>query len=83
MHSSKPESIQRYDDPRPMFPGEHWIALAAGLAAWLMTRKNPSLSIRTLGMFVGAALVARAAHGHRRLSSVMRWTPVGGGIRRR
>lgn len=68
MHSSKPESIQRYD---------------AGLAAWLVTRKNPSLSIRALGTFVGAALVARAAHGHRRLGSVMRWTPVGGGIRRR
>lgn len=83
MHSSKPEPIQRYDDPRPLFPGEHWAALAVGLTAWLLTRKNPSLSIRTLGTFIGAALVARAAHGHRRLSSVMRWTPVGGGIRRR
>jgi hypothetical protein len=53
-----------------------------GLAAWLATRKNPSLSIRTLGTFIGAALVARAAHGHRTMGNVMRRTPVGGGIRR-
>jgi hypothetical protein len=54
-----------------------------GVAAWLATRRNPSLAVRTLGTFVGAALVARAAHGRRRLSNVMRWTPIGGGIRRR
>jgi hypothetical protein len=77
------QPIQRYDDPRPLFPGEHWVGLAAGLSAWLLTRRHPSLSVRTLGTFIGAALVARAAHGHRRLSSIMRWTPVGGGIRRR
>lgn len=82
METSKPQAVQRYDNPRPLFPGEHWVALGVGLAAWLVTRKNPSLSIRTLGTFVGAALVARAAHGHRTMSNVMRWTPVGGGIRR-
>ena len=83
MEIEKPQPIQRYDNPEPMFPGEHWMALAGGVAAWLTTRKNPSLTVRTLGTFIGAALVARAAHGKRRLSNVMRWTPIGGGIRRR
>lgn len=83
MQMEKPQPIQRYDDPRPMFAGEHWVALAGGVAAWLATRKHPSLAMRTLGTFIGAALVARAAHGRRRLSNLMRWTPIGGGIRRR
>jgi hypothetical protein len=82
LDSAKPEALERFDDPTPLFPGEHWAALAAGLGAWLVTRKHPSLSVRTLGTFIGAAMVARAAHGHQRLSNVMRWTPVGGGIRR-
>ncbi len=25
--SSKPEAIKRYDNPEPLFPGEHWVAL--------------------------------------------------------
>ena len=79
---SKPEAIQRYDNPRPLFPGEPAVDLAIGVAAWLVTRKHPSLAVRTLGTFIGAALVARGAHGRRRLSNVMRWTPIGGGIRR-
>jgi hypothetical protein len=80
---SKPEPIKRYDSPRPLFRGEHWAALGVGLLAWFFTRKHPSLSVRTLGTFVGATLVARAANGHRRMGSVMRWTPIGGGIKRR
>lgn len=79
----KPEVIQRYDDPTPLFPGEHVVLLIGGVAAWLATRKHPSLAVRTLGTFCGAALVARAAHGRHTLSNVMRWTPIGGGIRRR
>jgi hypothetical protein len=80
---SKPAAIERYDKPRPFFPGEPWLALGAGVTAWLLTRKNPSLSVRTLGTFVGAALVARAANGRKTMSQVLRWTPIGGGIRRR
>ena len=80
--TSKPAAIQRYDNPKPLFPGEHWVELAGGIAAWLYTRKHPSLAVRTLGVFVGASLVARAAHGRRRLSNVLRWTPIGGGIKR-
>lgn len=78
----KPDAIKRFDNPRPLFPGEHWAALAGGVLSWFFTRKNPSLAVRTLGTFIGATLVARAAHGHRRMSSVMRWTPIGGGIKR-
>lgn len=78
----KPETLQRYDDPTPLFPGEHWLDLAGGIAAWLLTRKHPSLAVRTLGTFLGATLVARAAHGHHAMSQVMRWTPIGGGIKR-
>jgi hypothetical protein len=81
--ASVPEPIKRYDNPRPFFPGEHWVDLGVGLAAWLVTRKNRSLAVRTLGTFVAAALVARGAHGRHRLSQILRWTPVGGGIRRR
>src|SRR5689334_22634971 len=61
---AKPEALDRYDNPKPLFPGEHWVDLAGGIAAWLLTRKHPSLAVRTLGTFLGATLVARAAHGH-------------------
>jgi hypothetical protein len=82
LSDAKPEAIERYDNPEPLFPGEHWVDLAGGIAAWLLTRKHPSLAVRTLGTFLGATLVARAAHGHRQMSSIMRWTPIGGGIKR-
>ncbi len=82
MQTKKPEAIQRFDNPEPLFPGEPWVALAGGLAAWFFTRKHPSLAVRTLGIFVGATLVARASHGRELMSDIMRWTPVGGGIKR-
>ena len=82
MDVQKPDAIKRYDNPRPLFPGEQWVALAGGITAWLLTKRHPSLAVRTLGVFIGATLVARAAHGHNRMSSIMRWTPIGGGIKR-
>ncbi|HZY18762.1 MAG TPA: hypothetical protein VFE82_09780 [Ramlibacter sp.] len=82
MNVEKPDTIKRFDDPHPLFPGEHWVDLAGGIAAWLLTRKHPSLAVRTLGTFLGATLVARAAHGRHTMSNVMRWTPIGGGIQR-
>jgi hypothetical protein len=82
MGDAKPDAVKRYDNPRPLFAGEHWVDLGLGVLAWFVTRRNPSLAIRTLGTFVGATLVARAAHGHQRMGSVMRWTPIGGGIKR-
>lgn len=82
MNTDKPDSVKRFDNPKPLFPGEHWVDLAAGLAVWMATKKNESLAIRSLGMFLAATLVARAAHGHGTMSAVMKWTPVGGGIER-
>lgn len=82
MNLQSHDTAQRLENPAPLFPGEHWVDLAGGIAAWLLTRKHPSLAVRTLGTFLGATLVARAAHGRKRLSSVMRWTPIGGGIQR-
>ncbi|TFY96800.1 hypothetical protein [Ramlibacter rhizophilus] len=82
MNLEKPDILKRFDNPEPFFPGEHWVLLVAGFGAWMATRKHHSLAVRTLGTFVGATLVARAVHGHDRLSEVMRLTPVGGGIRR-
>jgi hypothetical protein len=82
MPDAPAEAVQRYDDPRPFFPGEHWVDLAVGFAAWMATRKNPSLAVRSLGTFVAAMLVARGAHGRKGMSQILRWTPVGGGIRR-
>lgn len=79
---AKPEAIKRFDNPKPLFPGEHWAALALGVGAWLLTRRHPSLAARSLGAFVAATLVARGAHGRRAISNLMRWTPIGGGIRK-
>ncbi len=56
--------LKAYDDAREGIPGEHLMVLGAGLAAWLLTRRSPSLMLRTLGMVAGTALVGRAApHG--------------------
>lgn len=77
-----PEAVDRFDNPKPLFPGERWAALAAGVGVWLLMRKHPRLSVRTLGTFIAATLVARAAHGHERMGNVLRWTPIGGGIKR-
>jgi hypothetical protein len=77
-----PPAVDRFDNPKPLFPGEQWVLLAAGVGVWLLMRKHPRLSVRTLGTFIAATLVARASHGHDQMSSVLRWTPIGGGIQR-
>src|SRR3954466_6271183 len=51
---AKPDTIKRFDNPRPLFKGEHWVDLAGGIAAWFLTRKHPSLAVRTLGPFLAA-----------------------------
>jgi hypothetical protein len=76
------DKIKQFDAQREGFPGEHWVVLAAGIGAWLATRRHPSLIVRTLGTLAGTALVARAASGREGLSKVLRYTPVGSGIRR-
>lgn len=74
--------LKRYDEMRPGIPGEHWLALAAGLGLWWVTRNRRSVVARTLGMAAATALVGRAASGRDGLAKVLRWLPVGQGIRR-
>ncbi len=55
--------LKRYDDSRDNFPGEHWVAFAAGLGLWIATRRHPSIAVRVLASVAGTLLVARAATG--------------------
>ncbi|MFC5497870.1 hypothetical protein ACFPOE_10035 [Caenimonas terrae] len=77
------KKIKEYDDARPGFPGEHWIVLGAGIGLWLATRRRRSMVVQALGALGATALAARAASGREGLSKVLRYTPLGGGIRRR
>ncbi len=76
------QELQALDEARPGIPGEHWLVLGAGLAAWAITRRSPSFLVRTLGLVAGSALVGRAASGRDGvLNKVLRYTPVGQRIR--
>jgi hypothetical protein len=55
--------LKRLDASRGNLPGEHWLALAAGMALWVATRKHPSGAVRLVAGIVGGFLVARAASG--------------------
>jgi hypothetical protein len=76
------EKIKQADEAREGFPGEHWLALALGIAVWHYTRRNRHWAVRTAGGFAAAALAARAASGREGLSQVLRYTPFGGRISR-
>ena len=82
MSDSMLQKIKQYDEAREGVPGEHWMVLGLGMAAWLATRRHPSLAVRTAGLMAGTALVGRAASGRDGLAKVLRFLPVGGGIRR-
>jgi hypothetical protein len=77
------QKIKEADDAREGVPGEHWMVLGAGLGVWLLSRRSPSLMLRTLGLMAGTALVGRAASGRDGVSKLLRYLPVGGGIARR
>ena len=55
--------VRDFDRQRPNVPGEHWLTLGGGVAAWLATRRHPSLAVRLLGSLAGTALVIRAVNG--------------------
>lgn len=76
------EKIKQADQAREGFPGEHWLVLGMGIALWHFTRRNRNALVRAAGSFGAAALVARAASGREGLAKVLRWTPLGAGIRR-
>jgi hypothetical protein len=75
MSDSILQRIKRYDQARPGIPGEHWLALAAGIGAWLGTRRHPSFAVRILGSVAGTVLVARAATGRQVPRTLVRWLP--------
>lgn len=75
------QQLKAVDQAREGIPGEHWLVLGAGIAAWAITRKSPSFLVRSLGLLAGSALVGRAASGRDGLSKVLRFTPVGRRIR--
>ena len=73
------QRLKNSDAAQTGVPGQHWIALGAGLAAWLLTRKRSSFMVRTAGMLAGTALVGRAASGRDGLSKIIRLLPIGRG----
>jgi len=74
------EKLKAVDEARDGFPGEHWIVLLLGAAAWYYTRKDKRWYVRMAGGFLATTLVARAASGRQGLSKVLRYTPLGKGI---
>ena len=75
------QQIRAYDAQRPGFPGEHWLALAAGLGLWIVARRHRSPVLRTAGLAAGSALVGRAASGRDGIRKLTRWLPVGRSLR--
>lgn len=61
MNRSMLERLVHLDQTRKSFPGEHWMAFAAGL--WFLRRKPRSLPGRLWSKAIGAALLVRAASG--------------------
>lgn len=74
--------LKQYDDARDDFPGEHWIVLTAGLGLWYLSTKSRSALLELVGMAAATALIGRAASGRNGLAKLLRYTPVGGALRR-
>jgi hypothetical protein len=55
------ERLVHLDQTRKSFPGEHWLALGAGL--WFLRKKGHSLPANLWSKAIGTALIVRAASG--------------------
>ncbi len=55
------DRLLRWDAQRRGFPGEHWLAVAAGL--YLLARPRRSSATRMVAALAGSALIARALSG--------------------
>ena len=69
------EQIKDFDEKRPSFPGEHLMALGAGLALLMASRRSRSFIKRTAGSALGSALLYRAASGRDGLTKLLRFLP--------
>ncbi len=56
------DEIRRIDEERPSFPGEHWLALAGGIALIALALRSRRGGGLTQAL-AGAGLVWRAASG--------------------
>ena len=64
--SDKLQDLKKWDNRRPSFPGEHWLALGAGMLVMRSAGKSRSFLGRMAGRALGAALMARGATGRDR-----------------
>jgi hypothetical protein len=75
------QKVKQFDQQRPSLPGEHLLTLAAGLGVWMLSRRHPSMLVRSAGLAAGSALAGRAASGRDGLRKWLRVLPVGRGLR--
>ena len=59
----KLQDLKQWDKQRAGFPGEHWLALGAGMLLMKRAGRSRSFLGRLVGRSLGAALMARAASG--------------------
>ena len=67
--------LQAWDERRDSVPGEHWVALGAGLWVFMATRRSRSLLMQLGGAALASILVVRAASGRDGLAQ-KRWLPL-------
>jgi hypothetical protein len=76
------QSYLAWDDSRDSFPGEHWLALAAGLALLRSASRGSSPVKRMAQAALGGALLYRAASGRDGVARLLRQLPPGRGLLR-
>ena len=76
------QSYQAWDDSRDSFPGEHWLALAAGLALLRAASRSSPPVKRIAQAALGGALIYRAASGRDGVARLLRQLPSSRGLLR-